>query len=381
MKKLLLAVVFLFFILLASSAFPLDISRHVSGSWFNPDQSGHGLSVEVLSDTRTLFYWYVYTPDGKPTFLVADGANSGDTVSATVYHQTGMVWGEFNPSAVDRTVWGTASLKLNSAKELILSYESTHDDSSIPNGSGEIQMVKLASIQSLQGHETPSAGIYLGMVENDIDDGEYPMTVLLTPQMNWVGFAEDSNATFGTYSLVGQDMSVNVSAFSADPQDPFSFSLHGGGQLDPEYRMYLTFSGQGMEGEVDGDFISADALYRRGVALDIHAGSHMAEEMVSGATGWSDVWPSGPTTFRFNGFMDPPLGGCSYEGTITIPDAAFNQFEVNLTTSGCGDTDGSEEYSGAGYQADVESLNDTRGLWLITTNSERPFVLWLTSMF
>lgn len=379
MKKLLLAIVFLFLILLASNAFPLDISRHISGSWYNPNQSGHGLSVEVLSDERTIFYWYVYTPEGKPTFLVADGVNSRNTVTASVYHQTGMVWGDFDPDPLNRIVWGTATLTLRDANNLALSYQATHDDPAIPNGSGEIEMTKLVSIKALQNQDTPSAGIYLGMVENDIDDDDYPMTVLLTPQMNWVGFAEDDNATFGTYSVSGGEMTANLTAFSANLQDPFTLSLSGSGQLDPEYRMYLTFSGQGLVSEIDADFLPADALYRRGISMNIHIGAQMTEDAVTGETGFTDVWPSGPNTFDFNGSLNP--SGCSFNGSFTIPDPAFNQFEVTLTTSLCGDQPGFETYTGMGYQTDVESLHDARGLWFITTNNERPFVLWINSMF
>ena len=40
-----------------------------SGAWFNPDQSGHGISVEILDDERTVIFWYAYDLDGKPTWL------------------------------------------------------------------------------------------------------------------------------------------------------------------------------------------------------------------------------------------------------------------------------------------------------------------------
>ena len=41
----------------------IDIKPSLSGSWYNPDQDGHGLSIEVLDENRTLVYWYVYHPD------------------------------------------------------------------------------------------------------------------------------------------------------------------------------------------------------------------------------------------------------------------------------------------------------------------------------
>ena len=33
-----------------------------SGTWYDADQPGHGISVEVLDDERTIFYWYGRQP-------------------------------------------------------------------------------------------------------------------------------------------------------------------------------------------------------------------------------------------------------------------------------------------------------------------------------
>ena len=58
----------------------LDIGFNVrpswSGAWYNPDQSGHGISVEVLDDERTAFFWYTYDLDGNPVWLTARGVNN-----------------------------------------------------------------------------------------------------------------------------------------------------------------------------------------------------------------------------------------------------------------------------------------------------------------
>ena len=45
-----------------------------SGTWYNPQQDGHGFSLEyiVQSDGTPLLlaYWYVYDSEGFPLFLV-----------------------------------------------------------------------------------------------------------------------------------------------------------------------------------------------------------------------------------------------------------------------------------------------------------------------
>lgn len=91
-----------------------------SGAWFNPDQSGHGINVEILDDERTVFFWYTYDLDGKPTWLLAEGVNNDILltglfipfmrVEATAYHYEGMIFGEFDPTTKTRQEWGTIIL-------------------------------------------------------------------------------------------------------------------------------------------------------------------------------------------------------------------------------------------------------------------------------
>ena len=46
----------------AQAALPAGLS----GGWFNPQASGHGLSVQILDPERALMFWYVYDHEGKP---------------------------------------------------------------------------------------------------------------------------------------------------------------------------------------------------------------------------------------------------------------------------------------------------------------------------
>ena len=96
-----------------------------SGDWYNPDQSGHGISVEILDDERTIIFWYTYDRDGNPLWLIAEGVNSwvfnspvfssdlpwpGIRVEATAYYHEGMMYGEFDPATNNRQEWGTIVL-------------------------------------------------------------------------------------------------------------------------------------------------------------------------------------------------------------------------------------------------------------------------------
>ena len=91
-----------------------------SGAWFNPDQPGHGISVEVLDEERTVFFWNTYDSDGKPLWLIAQGVNEDVRltglflpfirVEATAYYHDGMIFGEFDPATINQQEWGTIIL-------------------------------------------------------------------------------------------------------------------------------------------------------------------------------------------------------------------------------------------------------------------------------
>jgi len=98
----------------------LNVRPSWSGAWFNPDQPGHGISVEVLDDERTIFFWYTYDLDGKPLWLIAQGLNDSVyltgmfipyiRVEATAYSYECMIFGEFDPATRNQQEWGTISL-------------------------------------------------------------------------------------------------------------------------------------------------------------------------------------------------------------------------------------------------------------------------------
>jgi hypothetical protein len=73
MKTLISILLLSFFFSLAQA----DIRPEHSGAWYNHDQAGHGLSIQVLDDERTIAFWFTYTPYGFPMFLVINGINDG----------------------------------------------------------------------------------------------------------------------------------------------------------------------------------------------------------------------------------------------------------------------------------------------------------------
>ena len=83
--------------------------------WWNPSESGWGLSI-VEHPSKNLFAaWYVYGADGKPTWYVLPGGTwSGQVFSGSIYKTTGPYFAQaFDPATVHASSAGTASLRFD----------------------------------------------------------------------------------------------------------------------------------------------------------------------------------------------------------------------------------------------------------------------------
>ena len=124
--SLVLALVATAMLLFHSVAFA--IGPAYSGSWYNPEQSGHGFSLEysVLSDGTpvVLAYWYVYDAEGNPIFLVGQGEpEESNTVTLEFIAPYGMRFGEFDPDTVVREDGGTGIFTFENSEAGVFDYE------------------------------------------------------------------------------------------------------------------------------------------------------------------------------------------------------------------------------------------------------------------
>jgi hypothetical protein len=351
----------LFLLLLFSAqAWAIDVSRYLSGSWYNPSQDGHGLSVEVLPDGRTVIYWYAYHPDGTPTFIIAIGDNSGNKVIADAYYNSGMKFGEFNPADRTQIPWGTITLTFHSCSSATLQYNSTIDHNGVPYGSGSIALTRLASIDGLQCSPTAPAGLYQGNFYSYVLDEFIPGVAAIAPDGKFAAVSFDAMAAVGNWSVNGITLTGSGTAVSADPNFTFSSNLSISGQISPEYRMVGSYNVSG--GDYGSfDFYAIPELYRRGISLSGIAGNYNARNLVSGATGSATILQSGSVS-------GSDSLGCQYSGQITIPDPQFNLFQLSVTVTSCGPSNGT--YQGYGNRIDYYNLNDGRGLQLMATNGQ-----------
>ena len=91
----------------------VPITPGFTGNWFDPSQSGHGFSIEVLPNNQLLADWYVFAPNGGQSWIVAMGTISGNTAvlqAAQAVGPGGQFPPNFNPARVDTKAWGTITL-------------------------------------------------------------------------------------------------------------------------------------------------------------------------------------------------------------------------------------------------------------------------------
>ena len=111
-----------------------------------------------------------------------------------------------------------------------------------------------------------------------------------------------------------------------------------------------------------------DGIYARGSALSTVAGSWVSLDELDN--------PIGSITIDSAGRMDAQdAAGCLYSGDVSIINASYNAYDLDLTVTSCGNFDG--VYSGLAVVADTDAPDDTlvysvdNGTWFIIAEAYR----------
>jgi hypothetical protein len=332
-----------------------DIDKSFTGSWYNPAQSGHGFSVEVLPDGRAIIYWYVYNPDGTPTFLIAIGNVEGETVHATVYHHTGMPFGTFDNTNLVQTEWGTLDFTVHDCDSATLSYASTMSIDGQPFGSDSIPLQRLASVAGNKCTATPLQGnMHASIVQPDghvatglgmmFADGDMvffgaDITGASVVMGQWEEGATGNFSFSATvYDILGGAMNVSGSGYYFE--DGFTASYTGGGEL----------------------LATRLPSFQRDLSYETLAGVYDVIDPIFGSIGSVTVADDGSAS-------GSTIDGCLVSGSFSIPDPNFNQAYFDGTISDCADAG---TITGAGsYDFDVD------GIMVAGTDGEFGIVLYL----
>ncbi len=126
---------------------PINVG--ISGSWFDPQQSGHGFLLQVIPGNVIIAYWFVYTPDGTgQSWLVAAGSYdpASSTVTLEAIQDSGAKFPpNFNAADVKQTDWGSLTLTFTDCSNGTVSW-----NSKIPAyGTGTLPITKIAGVGNL----------------------------------------------------------------------------------------------------------------------------------------------------------------------------------------------------------------------------------------
>ncbi len=99
-----------------------------TGNWYNPDQSGHGFSIEVLPGNTMLAEWYVFAPTGGQAWIVATGPLNGTTAVLQGFQSVGpgaLFPPNFNVATVTGQPWGAITFTFSDCNNGQVSWQPT----------------------------------------------------------------------------------------------------------------------------------------------------------------------------------------------------------------------------------------------------------------
>jgi len=160
----------------------------ISGAWFNPDQSGHGLGVEMLGGGRALLFWNVFDPEGRPLNLYIEGSVEGRSIQGTAYATQGMRFGEFSSSRFQMRRWGDIRIEFASCREARLHYDANGEAGGSAYGRGSMPLTRLISIANLgcvfPGEASLPVGLYQGVHQLARAPRSRPMRLAVAPDQS-----------------------------------------------------------------------------------------------------------------------------------------------------------------------------------------------------
>lgn len=199
------------------------ITKNTAGPWYNPDQSGHGLFLEVSQganaapDTITT-YWYAFL-NNQPVWILGTGPTDGNSATLDMFVTDGAQSPpNFNSNDVNIIPWGELGLDFDLQNNVTVSWDSVISDF----GSGSMDMTQLAFVSDspkacLSGSYSDPAQPGHGYVVEII--GSAGAEVVL---VTWYNYDNNGNQIWliGSAPLQGDSATVPVSLFEGGAFPP-----------------------------------------------------------------------------------------------------------------------------------------------------------------
>lgn len=144
---------FFFASLWVSTSLALTVQPGHSGTWGDPDQSGHGLLIQVISDTQAVVFWFTFDDQGNRDWIGGVGTIEGDQIVVETFQISGGFFPpDFDPTQIGSTVWGTMIITFFDCESGEISWASVLDGYL----DGTMDLIKVTAVDSLQCEPDPS---------------------------------------------------------------------------------------------------------------------------------------------------------------------------------------------------------------------------------
>ncbi len=155
------------------------ISPGMTGSWYNPEQSGHGLSLEFFADDRVIGYWYTFDLNGEPAWLIMDGKYFATGAELKAFTAAGGVFPPlFDAENVELSHWGDVALSFADCTSGNISW-TTSDELFT---SGELDIKKLS----------PAVGLPCRGVSNTFNEDTFLPVVRYSQSDDFVLYTDET---------------------------------------------------------------------------------------------------------------------------------------------------------------------------------------------
>ena len=127
----------------------VPITAGFTGAWYDPEQAGHGIFIEVLPGNQMLAWWFTFNPDGTQQAWFGNvGAIDGDTATIDALQAQGGRWiPNFDPANVTQVPWGRLTFQFTDCNhgEVTFSTPGAY-------GNGHMDLVRLTQPAGLECH-------------------------------------------------------------------------------------------------------------------------------------------------------------------------------------------------------------------------------------